>query len=222
MTRSSRTISLPESIRRLGQLTRSQRVTLAAFALLAGLAAPALSGHATLAAFVATTPNTGNQVSSGTVELTDNDSGGSLFSLSGLEPNNTNTSCIKITALGSLPSSVRLYGTTTSSGLDAHTGVVVTRGHYSPSEPAFGSCTNFVADGATYLTGQPQGAVYAGTLQDYPDTWAAGIVDPAPGSPETWNTSESHVYKLQLTVSDNRSAEGKDANQSFTWEAQNQ
>ena len=212
-------MSLSESVRRLGRLTRGRRV--ASAALLGGVAALTLSAS-TLAAFLATTANTGSEISAGTVKLTDNDSGSSLFSLSGLQPNSTSTSCIKVTAQGSLASGVRLYGTTTGSGLDAHASVVVTRGSYSPAEPSFGSCTNFLADSTTYVRGQPQGVVYAGILQDYPDSWTGGIVDPAPGSPEAWTVGESHVHRFQLTVGDNRAAEGKNVGQSFIWEARNQ
>jgi len=113
---------------------------------------------------------------------------------------------------------VRLYGTTTGSGLDAYLDLKVTRGSFSGSPPAFDSCTTFTADVTDYV-GAGSGVISSGMLQGFPDDYAAGRVDPVAGSPETWTTGESHVYKLQVTVENNASAQGKDAGQSFTWEA---
>lgn len=193
---------------------------LAAAAVLVLIATTA--GPSTWAAFRNTTANSGNSLSSGTVKLTDNDGGSTpLFSLTGLKRNDTDTGCIKVTYNGSLPADVRLYGTTTGTGLDAYTGVTVTRGKYTGAEPGFDSCTNFTADSTIYVTGQSSGVVYSGTLQDFPDSYGAGIVDPLSSSPEDWTTGESHVYKIDLAIGDNRAAEGKNATQQFTWEARN-
>ena len=89
-------------------------------------------GAATWAAYVATTSNTGNAATSGTLAITDNDGGSTpMLSLSTAKPNDTDTSCIKVTNSGSLAAEVRLYGATTGTGLDAYTSLVVTRGSYS-------------------------------------------------------------------------------------------
>lgn len=173
------------------------------------------------AAFQSAATNAGNKIESGTVKIEDNDAAGAMFSLSGLEPGDTDSGCIKVTYTGSLASDVRLYGTTGGTGLDAYTSVTITRGSYTPSEPAFDSCTNFTPDATTYISGQSAGVVYAGTLQGFADSYAAGIVDPTSGSPESWTTGESHVYKIQVVVGDNRAAESKNATQTFTWEARN-
>jgi Concanavalin A-like lectin/glucanases superfamily/Camelysin metallo-endopeptidase len=176
-------------------------------------------GVGTFSYFVATTSNAGNAVSSGTVALSDNDSGQSLFSLSDMNPGESDTRCIKVTYDGSLASRVRLYGTTAGTGLDPYTSVTVTRGTQSGT-PAPRDCTGFTADSSTYVSGQAAGVVYAGTLQDFPDSYAAGISDPESGSPENWTTGESHAYKIQVTVGDEPSATAKNASQTFTWEAQ--
>ena len=60
-----------------------------------------------------------------------------------------------------------LHGTTTGTGLDAYLDLKVTRGTYSPSTPAFKSCTNFQPDGTNYI-GAGNGVIYNGTLQGYP------------------------------------------------------
>ena len=51
-------------------------------------------------------------------------------------PGNTDTGCIKVSYAGSLASEVRLYGTTSGTGLDAYLDLTVTRGTYTPRNPA--------------------------------------------------------------------------------------
>jgi hypothetical protein len=172
------------------------------------------------AAFRATAPNSGDAIAAGTVALTDNDSGSAMFSLSGLKAYDTSTKCIKVTNSGSLASQVRLYGSTSGTGLDRYLSVVVTRGTYS-TDPGFSSCSNFVPDSGTYVSGQSPGVIYSGTLQSFPTSYAAGINDPPSGSVEDWVPNESHVYKIEVTVGDQDSAASKNATQTFTWEARN-
>jgi hypothetical protein len=179
------------------------------------------AGGATFAAYTATTQNDGNRVEAGSVKLSDNGDGSSLLSLSGAVPGDTTSACIKVTFDGSLPSTVRLYGTTTGSGLDQYLDLKVTRGTYNPSTPAYKSCTNFQADGTDYI-GSGNGVIYNGTLQGYPDDYAAGLVDPLSGSPESWTNSEVHVYRLDVTLQNNFAAQTLDAAQTFSWEARNQ
>ena len=196
-----------------------RRRAFAAIVFAALLALVALGG--TVAALSGLTSNDNNRVSSGTVSLQDNDLGATMFSLSGMKPGNTSSACIKVTFTGSLASTVRLYGTITGTGLEQYVSLQITRGSYSGAEPSFPSCTNFSADSTTYITGQSTGVMYAGTLSGFPTSWGAGQVDPTSGSPETWTTNTSHVYKIQLTLGDNATAAGKNATQTFTWEAQN-
>jgi hypothetical protein len=179
------------------------------------------AGGITFAAYTATNANSGDLIEAGSVKLTDNGDGSSMLSLSGAVPGDTTSACIKVTYDGSLPATVRLHGTTTGSGLDQYLDLKVTRGVYNPSTPAFKSCTNFQADGTDYI-GAGSGVIYNGTLQGYPDDYASGLVDPKSASPESWTTGEVHVYKLQVTVQNNFSAQNKDATQTFRWEARNQ
>ena len=179
------------------------------------------AGGATFAAYRATTQNDGNRVEAGSVKLSDNGDGTSLMSMSGAVPGNTTSACIRVTFDGSLASTVRLYGATTGSGLDQYLDLKVTRGTYSPSAPAFKSCTNFQADATNYI-GAGNGVIYNGTLQGYADNYAAGLVDPLPGSPESWTNGEAHVYRFDVTLQQNFAAQTLDASQTFTWEARNQ
>jgi hypothetical protein len=179
------------------------------------------AGGITYAAYTATSASNSNLAGAGSVKLSDNGNGSSLVSLSGAVPGDTTSACIKVTYDGSLPATVRLHGTTTGSGLDQYLDLKVTRGTYTPSDPAFTSCTNFQADGTNYI-GAGNGVIYNGTLQGFPDDYASGLVDPQSGSPESWTTGEAHVYRIDVTLQNDFAAQNKDAAQTFRWEARNQ
>jgi hypothetical protein len=191
------------------------------FTLLVALALLALAaGGATFAAYRATTDNNANRIEAGSVALGDNDSGGAVVSFATGYPGHTDTGCIKVTYTGSLASTVRMYGTTTGSGLDQYLDLRITRGTYNPTDPGFDSCTNFTADATNYI-GAGAGVIYNGTLQGFADDYAAGLVDPTAGSPESWTNNEAHVYRIQVTLQNNAAAAGRNATQVFTWEARN-
>jgi hypothetical protein len=179
------------------------------------------AGGATYAAFRATSTNDGNRVEAGSVKLSDNGDGSALVSLAGAVPGDTTSACVKVTYDGTLAATVRLHGTTTGSGLDQYLDLKVTRGTYSPSTPAYKSCTNFQPDGTDYI-GSGNGVVYVGTLQGFPDDYASGLVDPTSGSPESWSTGEVHAYRIDVTLQQNFAAQGENAAQVFRWEARNQ
>jgi hypothetical protein len=189
-------------------------------AIVAALIVALLIG-ATVANFTTSTGPDNNQVSAASISIRDNDDEGGLFSLSGMQPGDTATACIKVTYTGSAASDVRLYGTTTGTGLDQYASLQITRGTYGSPEPSFGSCTNFNADSTAYITGQSAGVIYVGTLAGFPTGWATGRTDPSSAAPETWTTNEAHVYKLQVALGDNAAAVSKSATQVFTWEARN-
>lgn len=176
----------------------------------------ALVTYGTWSAFSGTTENAANAFAAGTVTLTDNDAGVAMLALTNAKPGDTDTSCISVTYTGSINSTVRLYGALTGT-LGTYLDLVVTRG---TSSSPFDNCSTFSADATNYIS-QGNGVIYNGTLAAYPASYSAGIVDPIPGSPETWSTSEVHVYRFQVTVQDNNSAQGLTANETFTWEARN-
>jgi predicted ribosomally synthesized peptide with SipW-like signal peptide len=178
----------------------------------------AVSGAATYSAFSSQTSNTGNTFAAGTVLLTDNDLGGAMLSLANAQPAATDTSCMLVTYSGSLSSTVRLYGTITGA-LAPYLTLTVTRGD-DPS-PVFDDCVGFVADSTDYI-GSGAGVIYQGALSAFPATYAAGIVDPIPASPETWTSAETHTYRFVVSVADDNGAQGQSATASFTWEARNQ
>ena len=208
----------PPSHRRARGHGLASRVTLTVLVL--GSCAGLLAG-ATLAGFTDTALSGGNQFVSGTVDIDDNDNGVAVVTLTNAGPGDDDFGCITVTSRGTLPSSVRLYGTTTGTGLDQYTTLTVTRGTFTSGPPAFESCTDFQADGVQYIGGQANGVIYNGTLAAFPDDWANGVADPTSGSPKEWTQDESHVYMIEIDIVDTDDAEGLDATQTFVWEARN-
>lgn len=198
--------------------TRRLPVVAGTMLLVAGFGVAA--GVSTRAAYSDDTNTTGNQFAAGSVTVADNDAGDVMLSLTDARPGDTTQACIKVTYSGSLPASVRMYGTTSGTGLAQYLSLRITRGTFTSPEPQFASCTNFTADATNYI-GQGAGVVYNGTLAAYPDAYADGIVDPLAASPEEWTGPESHVYRVTVTLLDDSAAEGKTATQAFTWEARN-
>lgn len=155
--------------------------------------------------------------------LFDNDVDTAMFTMSNMVPGSTDSGCIKVTYAGTLSSTVKLYGTTTGTGLDQFLNLRVTRGTNVPTDPAFDTCASFVADLTNYI-GEGVGVIYNGTLQAWTDSYSVGLADPAdclvpPCASEAWTDSESHVYKLEITLDDTDAAQGLTAVQEFTWEA---
>jgi hypothetical protein len=189
-----------------------------------------IAALATWSAFSATTGNAGNDFATGSVSLTDNDSGNVLFNMTGAVPGDTVSKCITVSYAGTLTSNVRLYGATTGgNGLSSYLDLKVTRGSFSGATPASNACTNgagsnFVADSVTYSGGNGAGAngvLFNARMNLYPTTWTAGIADNPGGTPEAWTNPEDHVYKLDVTVSNDPLGANKSHQQTFTWEAQN-
>lgn len=171
----------------------------------------------TFSAFSATTANPSNAFAAGTVAIGDNDAGAAVMSLAAASPGQTSTGCIAVTYTGTLDAGVRLYASL-SGTLGPYLTLTVTRG--SDPSPTFPSCTAFTADATNYL-GLGAGVIYSGLLSAFPTTYATGIVDPVPATPETWTTSERHVYRFSVTLVNDNNAQGKSQTAGFTWEAQN-
>lgn len=179
----------------------------------AAVATLALVGQASYASFSSKVSNGGNSFSVGTVNLTDDDAGSALFSLSTLKPGSTGSRCIAVTSSGSLPSSVKLYATdvTTTKGLGGYVTLTVTQG----TGASFGSCTGFTA----LASGS---AVYSGTVTAFTGaatSYGTGVGSWAP----TGTSSETRSFQFAYAVSSSTpdSAQGGTATFGLTWEAQN-
>lgn len=131
------------------ELPDSRRDPAWALRLVVGLLALLLvTGHmvtTSRAAFTMTTQNAGNSFTTGTVDLTDNDGGATLFVVPAMEPAQSVTNCIVVTYSGSLdPTFVKLYsgGFVDSGNLGDYLNVTIDEG----AGGTFNNCAGFVED----------------------------------------------------------------------------
>lgn len=175
--------------------------------------------QSTDAAFTATTSASAS-LAAGTVSLTDDDSGSTLISVTGLVPGAPQTRCVTVAYGGSLPARVRLHADVAGSGLAAHLTLRLRRGTFA-APPGGGGCGGFVADPADH-TGRGPGVLYDGPLGSFPTAWGNGLVDPSTtDSPaaQSWTAGDSHAYEVRLTLADDLAAQGLTATGTLTWEA---
>jgi predicted ribosomally synthesized peptide with SipW-like signal peptide len=177
-----------------------------------------MAGAGTMSSLNDSATNPGNTFTSGSVKLTDNDAGTALATFAAGKPGTTATGCVNVTYGGTLPAGVRLYGTTTGTGLGGYIDLKITRGKFTGT-PAAGSCTGFTADTTDY--GNGAGIVYTGLLSALGSSAATGVVDPLASSPATWAAGDVHAYKGQVTLRDDAGGQGKNATTAFTWIATN-
>jgi len=203
----------------LAATRRPSRKIATVVSLVAIPAALAVSGlvvaQSSYSAYSATTVNPTSNWATGTVALTDDDANTAAFTASNLKPGSTGSRCIVVSSTGTLPASVKLYGTgaATTKALASNITLNVTQG----TGGSFGSCTGYTP----LSTGS---GVYSGTLADFGST-ATSFATGA-GS---WNTAgvatgaETRTYQLTYTVKSDASndTQGGTAALGFTWEAQN-
>lgn len=177
------------------------------------IASALIIGHASYSAFSATTSNPTSTWSSGTVALSDDDSNTSMFSASALKPGSTGKNCIVVTSSGSLPSTVKLYGTNaaTTNGLSSYINISIVQGTGGSS----GNCSGFSASPTA-------ASVFSGTLASFASTatsFSSGTGSWAP----TGSAPESLTYQFTYTLdpSTPNTAQNGSASIGFTWEAQN-
>ena len=173
----------------------------------------ALVWHASYSAFTATTSNPTNNWAAGSVALSDDDSNTAMFTASNLKPGSTGVKCIAVTSSGSLPSAVKLYGTSyaQTKGLGANINLSIEEGTGGSST----SCAGFTP----LVTG---GTIYSGTVDNFATTktgYNSGVSSWAP----TGTAAESRSFRVTYTLSNSTpdSAQGGTAALGFTWEAQN-
>ena len=208
------------------KLDRKTKTALIVF--LVGVIA-SVAGLATWSAYSSTTSNTNNQFATGSVTLTDNDSDVAMFNMTGGRPGDVVSKCITVNYTGTLTSNVKLYGAVTGgTGLNSYLDLKVTRGSFSGATPTGMACSDpgtgstFQADAVTYGGGNGAGAggvLFNARMNNYPTTWAAGILDAPGGTAEAWTNPEPHVYRFDVTVADDQAGANKTHTQTFTWEA---
>ncbi len=144
-----------------------------------------------LGLFSATTQNSGNEVSSGTVVLGDNDAGSALFNETGANPGDSWTRCIKVSYNGTLPADVHLYMDNTTGPLANYVNLEITQGTQATS--TFPGCTGFTPDAT--------GVIFSGPVYSPVEgSWEFGLpVTPAGGN-ATWDQGESLVFQFKAEL----------------------
>lgn len=160
------------------------------------------------ATFTASSAPVTATVSTGTVVLGDDDAEQTLFSLTGLKPGDSGERCIRVTSTGSVPATVRMYGTGRSN-TNGLAGALTLRVRMGTGGSA-ASCTGFTSTAT----------LHNGTLAGFGvEGFAAGVGG--------WNTTgtaaESRTYQLtwSLPTSAPLSVQNGAAGLTFVWEAQN-
>lgn len=178
---------------------RATRITAALATPVALVAAGALVFQASNAAFTGQTRNSGNEWSTGSVTLTDDDNGQARFQVTNMLPDQTETKCITVTANASVPSTVKGYAVnpvTSVQGLEDHIDVSIVSGDGG----SFADCTGFVADGDLNMPATPLSTVaQANTYENGLGGWAV-----AGGGPEsktyqlTWKFDTTGLTQAEI------------------------
>jgi hypothetical protein len=142
--------------------------------------------------FSATTQNSGNEISAGTIAITDNDAGSAMFNITNAKPGDTWTRCIKISYNGSLPADVKLYELGGGGQLSPYLTLKLEQG--TQAESTFPSCTGFTPDGTNGSGTIYQGPGFGSIGNSY-DTGAPVV----PFGKTVWNPGESLVFRATLT-----------------------
>jgi Camelysin metallo-endopeptidase len=177
--------------------------------LLASIAALSVFGGAgawgTYSAFTDTTGTSGSTFSSGTVRITDDDAGSSLFGLTGLVPGVSATKCVNVTNAGDVPFTNVALSAATTGTLAGALAVTIDKGTGATGGAA-GSCASFVQTAAGLVSGLLNALPSAGSPQD--DSTA-------------WNPGDTRSYRVTVKLDPlaGNTFQGKTAGLDLTWTA---
>lgn len=142
--------------------------------------------------FSATTQNSGNEISAGTIAISDNDAGSAMFNITNAKPGDTWTRCIKISYNGSLPVDVKLYELGGGGQLSPYLTLKLEQG--TQAESTFPSCTGFTPDATN-----GNGTIYQGPgFGSIGTTYETGA-PVVPFGKTIWSPGESLVFRATLT-----------------------
>jgi hypothetical protein len=173
----------------------------------------AIAGLGAFSAFTATTENSGNQISSGTVAISQHSGATTLYNVSNQKPGDSTARCVRVSYTGSLASSVKLY---VSSGITNGTifNLKVERGSGMTTLDGTMSCAGFTASSTAYDA----------ALGSFPTTYGTGVDGKAAAA--AWAQNDSVDYRFTITQNDDTTANAHTSVTSsgahtFTWEAHN-
>jgi hypothetical protein len=180
-------------------------------ALAAVLLTGALVMDRTRAAFVADTANPASDWAAGTVEISDDDSGTALFSVSGLLPGDSGEQCIVVTYVGTLSAAVRLYAGSVTGSLGPYLALDV-------EEATVGGNVGSFSGGCGAFSGT---SIYSGTVAGL--SASAYDFDHGVGTFAPASSGEYRVYRFSYTLdaATPDTQQGAGADTTITWEARN-
>jgi hypothetical protein len=196
------------------------------------LLSAALTWSATHAAFSASTGNAGNSWQTGSVVLSDSDSGAALFTSAAdgaLKPGSTRSRCIRLDYTGDLPAEIRMYVQTPAGGavtLDPYLVMSVERGaDVAPATTVAADCSTGFTPTATptFLYNDHQASDPAADQLDTLADLKATHPDHATGLVVSGSTAQGTSLTLRITysVKDDNAAQNAQSTAVFTWEARN-
>jgi predicted ribosomally synthesized peptide with SipW-like signal peptide len=189
--------------------TRKARKLLLTALAVGGLSA--LVGLGTYSAFTATTSNSGNSISSGTVKIDQHTGATTLYSVSNRKPGDSTTACVRVAYSGSLTASaVKLYTSAVTNGTNYN--LEIDRGSGLTTLDNTMSCAGF----------SQSSVAYNGDLGSLGTAYATGVDGKA--SAATWSNGDSVDYRFIITQNDDTTPNAHTStvtsgSHTFTWEA---
>ena len=171
----------------------------------------ALVGLGTYSAFTATTVNSGNSISSGTVQISQHTGATTLYNVTNQKPGDTTTACLRVTYSGSLTASaVKLYTSTITNGTQYN--LEIDRGSGLTTLNSSMSCAGFAQSSVAYT----------GNLGSLGTTYATGV--DGKNAAATWATNDTVDYRFIISQNDDTTPNAHTSALSsgahtFTWEA---
>jgi hypothetical protein len=193
---------------------RARRIGAAVTTPIAIVAAAALVWQSSYAAFTGTTRNSGNNWSTGSVALTDDDAGAARFQASNIVPGATDSKCITVTANATVPGVVKGYVVNpvpSPSGLQDHIKVSVDYG----TGGSFGSCTGFVSTGPTVVSSSLTDLALFSTYANGTGDWPVAAGTQSRTYKITWTFDPTGLTQSQLD-----GLQGASTGVDFQWELQ--
>ncbi len=197
---------------------RHQRQNFHSKATAAGLAAglifvAGISWRASTAAYSATTANPGNSLTTGTIALSDSQSGTAVFNLTSMLPGDRYYRCVTVTYTGNvLPTApVKLYATSTSGSLSSYFKLTVEEGSGSTSL----ACANFVSASTIFNATTPVAST--GRLAAFTaayTSYGTGI-----GSWQPSATGQSRSYRFMIDLVGDNAGQSTTIQTTVTWTA---
>ena len=170
---------------------------------------------ATFSAFSSQTENPGNDFAAGSVAISSNGTTAPAYAISNATPGQSSTAyCITATYTGSLDAEVRLYTPSTIGPLGEHVNLLIETGVQATPNT---NCSGFSADGAA--------ALFDDSLDNLPTSFAAGVLDPGPGSATKWAQNDSVTYRVTATLAAGAPSSAQNTStgvHALRFEAQNQ